>query len=108
MNEPLTMNSLNSLCAPVCPAPPIIQPAPALAVPTGAVDTHAHVIGDPPYFSGSSYTPSSASASQYIAMLDATGMTYGVLTQVSVHGTDNSILVEALTSNRERIRGVAV
>jgi predicted TIM-barrel fold metal-dependent hydrolase len=94
--------------APACPAPPAIQPTPAHAVPKGAVDTHAHVIGGPPYVSGRSYTPPPAPMAQYLAMLDATGMTYGVLTQVSVHGTDNHVLVDALTQNRNRLRGIAV
>ena len=41
-------------------------------------------------------------------MLDATGMTFGVLVQVSVHGTDNSLLLRALRAHPERLRGVAV
>ena len=60
-------------------------------MPRGAVDTHAHVIGLPPkypFMPGRSYTPPEATAKSYLAMLDATGMAYGVLTQVSVHGTD--------------------
>lgn len=97
--------------APVCPGPPPVQPAPRIAVPQGAVDTHSHVIGAPPahpFVAGRSYTPPPASAEQYLAMLDATGMSFGVLTQVSVHGTDNRLLVDALTSNRARLRGIAV
>jgi len=97
--------------APACPGPPAIQPAPRHPVPRGAVDTHCHVIGSPPdhpFVSTRSYTPPPASAEQYLAMLDATGMTYGVLTQVSVHGTDNRLLVDALTNNRARLRGIAV
>jgi len=41
-------------------------------------------------------------------MLDATGMTYGVLVQVSVHGVDNRLLLETLRNNRARLRGIAV
>jgi predicted TIM-barrel fold metal-dependent hydrolase len=41
-------------------------------------------------------------------MLDGTGMTHGVLIQVSVHGTDNRLMLEALRANRQRLRGVAV
>jgi predicted TIM-barrel fold metal-dependent hydrolase len=41
-------------------------------------------------------------------MLDATGITYGVLTQVSVHGTDNRLLLETLRANTGRLRGIAV
>src|ERR1041384_4953106 len=41
-------------------------------------------------------------------MLDATGLTHGVLIQVSVHGSDNRLMLETLRSNRERVRGIAV
>jgi predicted TIM-barrel fold metal-dependent hydrolase len=80
-------------------------------MPPGTVDTHAHVIGLPPdypFVAERSYTPPEATAASYLAMLDATGATYGVLTQVSVHGTDNRLLVDALTANRARLRGIAV
>ncbi len=80
-------------------------------VPRGAVDTHAHVIGLPPdypFMPGRSYTPPAATARNYIAMLDATSMTYGVLTQVSVHGTDNRLMADTLRAHRQRLRGIAV
>jgi predicted TIM-barrel fold metal-dependent hydrolase len=80
-------------------------------VPRGAVDTHAHVIGAPPdnpFVAQRSYTPPEANAKSYLAMLDATGMAYGVLTQVSVHGTDNRLLTQTLIANRQRLRGIAV
>lgn len=57
---------------------------------------------------GRSYTPPEATARDYIAMLDATGMTYGVLTQVSVHGTDNRLMADTLRAHRQRLRGIAV
>jgi predicted TIM-barrel fold metal-dependent hydrolase len=98
--------------APACPGPqPTQRSATRFTVPRGAVDTHAHVIGLPPdypFVSGRSYTPPAATAAQYLAMLDATGMSYGVLTQVSVHGTDNRLLTETLRANRNRLRGIAV
>ena len=80
-------------------------------VPPGAVDTHAHVIGAPPAYPlvpDRSYTPPGAAASDYLAMLDATGMALGVLVQVSVHGTDNRLLLETLRAHPARLRGVAV
>ena len=99
------------------PAPPCPPPDPAphgptrYAVPPGAVDTHAHVIGAPPahpFVEGRSYTPPEATPTAYLHMLDATGMTYGVLVQVSVHGTDNRLLVQILRAHPARLRGVAV
>ncbi|HBR44716.1 MAG TPA: GntR family transcriptional regulator [Afipia sp.] len=98
--------------APACPGPQPNQSGPTrFKVPRGAVDTHAHVIGLPPdypFMPGRSYTPPEATARDYIAMLDATGMTYGVLTQVSVHGTDNRLMADTLRAHRQRLRGIAV
>lgn len=98
--------------APPCPPPPAHQPQPRLMrVPPGAVDSHCHVIGAPPdypFVAGRSYTPPPASPAAYIDLLDTMGMTYGVLTQVSVHGTDNRLMLETLTANRARLRGIAV
>ena len=95
-----------------CPAPDPHPGGPTrYAVPPGAVDTHAHVIGLPPAYplvADRSYTPPAASAERYLAMLDATGMAHGVLVQVSVHGTDNRLLLETLSAHRERLRGIAV
>ena len=89
--------------------PPDADPHPPrhFTLPAGAVDTHAHVIGTR-YIDERSYTPHPAPASAYLRMLDATGMTYGVLIQVSVHGTVNRLLVETLRDNPRRLRGVAV
>ncbi len=98
--------------APACPGPLASQhKATRFTVPPGAVDTHCHVIGLPPaypFMPDRAYTPPEATARDYLAMLDATGMTYGVLTQVSVHGTDNRLMVDTLRANRERLRGIAV
>jgi predicted TIM-barrel fold metal-dependent hydrolase len=98
--------------AALCLAPdPTPQGPTRYRVPAGAVDTHAHVIGAPPaypYVPDRSYTPHPASVEAYLAMLDATGMAKGVLVQVSVHGTDNRLLVETLRAHRERLRGIAV
>jgi predicted TIM-barrel fold metal-dependent hydrolase len=98
--------------APACPGPHAHPHGPRrFAVPPGAVDTHAHVIGAPPehpFVRNRSYTPPPASPERYLAMLDATGMTYGVLVQVSVHGTDNRLMLGTLAAHRERLRGIAV
>ncbi|MGE3647520.1 MAG: amidohydrolase [Reyranellaceae bacterium] len=36
------------------------------------------------------------------------GLTHGVLVQISVHGTDNGLMVETLRDHPKRLRGVAV
>src|SRR4051794_7576641 len=97
---------------PLCPPPDPNPHGPTrFKVPPGAVDAHAHVIGAPPdhpLVETRSYTPPGAPATAYLRMLDQTGMTYGVLVQVSVHGTDNRLLVETLRAHPERLRGIAV
>jgi predicted TIM-barrel fold metal-dependent hydrolase len=98
--------------APMCPAPdPAPRPPRRIALPDGACDTHAHVIGGPPGYplvDSRSYTPPEAAPAAYLGMLDAVGMARGVLVQVSVHGTDNRLMVETLTAHRDRLRGIAV
>ena len=95
-----------------CPAPDSNPHGPTrFEVPKAAVDTHSHIIGLPPrypFMATRSYTPPEAPLEKYLAMLDATGMAFGGLTQVSVHGSDNRLLIEALKAEPKRLRGVAV
>lgn len=97
---------------PPCPGPDPQPHGPrSFQVPPGAVDTHAHVIGLPPDYplaDGRSYTPPAATPAAYLHMLDATGMSHGVLVQVSVHGVDNRHLLQTLKAQPERLRGIAV
>lgn len=106
------IDHVNTTTPPDCPGPAANPRGPdTFKVPKGAVDTHAHVIGVPPDYPlvpQRSYTAPAAPAEKYLAMLDGTGMTYGVLIQVSVHGTDNRLMLETLRANPKRLRGVAV
>lgn len=94
---------------PFCQGPdPFVRP-PAFAVPPGACDSHAHVIGDGyPMVDNRSYTPPAAPEVAYLAMLDSLGMSRGVLVQISVYGTDNRCMVASLRRHPDRLRGVAV
>lgn len=97
--------------APACagPRPEMIRPS--WALPAGTCDTHAHVIGDGykyKFVDTRSYTAPEATEADYIGMLDKLGVDRGVLVQVSIHGTDNSLTVEALRHHPTRLRGVAV
>ncbi len=98
--------------APACPGPHTDPSGPTrFRVPPGAVDAHAHVIGLPPnhpFVAVRSNTPPAATPAAYLAMLDATGMTCGVLVQVSVHGTDNRLMLQTLRDHPARLRGTAV
>lgn len=82
-----------------------------LTVPAGAWETHAHVIGAPPAYplvADRHFTAPPVSPEDFVGMLDTVGLTYGVLVQVSVHGTDNRLMTEALRRYPHRLRGVAV
>ena len=75
-----------------------------------AIDTHAHI-----FERGLSlanvrrYTTNyDAKLEDYLRVLDANGMTHGVLVQPSFLGTDNSYMLAALRAEPRRLRGVAV
>lgn len=97
--------------APVCAGPyPDYDPT-TFDLPAGACDTHAHVVSsDPrhPLVGNRSYTPPPAPEGDYLQMLAATGMSRGVLIQISVYGTDNRYLLEVLCRHPDKLRGVAV
>jgi predicted TIM-barrel fold metal-dependent hydrolase len=79
-------------------------------MPAFACDTHCHVVSESeayPMVAARIYTPPPAPEAKYLAMLAATGCTRGVLVQISVYGTDNRYMLEALGRN-PNLRGVAV
>ena len=97
--------------APVCQGPdPRPRPA-GYAIPPGAADCHAHILGPFPLFplqDERSYTPPEAPLATYRHLLDTLGMQYGVVVQPSVFGTDNACMLDALARHRNRLRGIAV
>lgn len=84
---------------------------PSFAMPTGATDTHSHVIGLPPdypFVPERSYTPPEASLAAYQAMHRSLGIDRAVIVTPSVHGTDNRITLEAIKGYGSNARGIAV
>jgi len=75
-----------------------------------AVDCHAHVLRrDLPLTAERHSAPKyDATVEQYLAMLDEHGVSHGVLTAPSFYGTNNSLLLHALTSAKGRLRGTAI
>jgi 2-pyrone-4,6-dicarboxylate lactonase len=101
------VNDLIPTCAPHDPAPR----APSIAVPRNACDCHAHVCGPAPrypYAANRIYTPPDALMPEYRHMLDTLGVDRAVLVQPSVYGTDNRAMLDALDTDPQRLRGVAV
>ena len=79
-------------------------------LPSGTVDTHAHVF-EPQLAMARQrrYTPDyPATLDSYFSRLDVFGIAYGVLVQPSFLGTDNRFLVQALQASSGRCKGVAV
>ncbi|BEV17944.1 amidohydrolase family protein [Herbaspirillum sp. DW155] len=74
------------------------------------IDTHAHVFArDLPMTDGRRYTPAyDVTVGQYLAQLDAHGMSHGVLVQPSFLGSDNDYLLQAIARAPERLRGIAM
>ena len=75
-----------------------------------AIDCHAHVFRRDLPMPDRRRAPSGydATIDDYLGMLDAHGMSHGVLIQPSFLGTDNSYLLAALRAHPDRLRGVAV
>jgi 2-pyrone-4,6-dicarboxylate lactonase len=97
--------------APRCAGPDFAPRKPRLALPDGAVDCHAHVLGPAaqyPFSNERVYTPPDCLPGDYRNLLTALGVSRAVLVQPSVYGTDNRLLVDTLRSDPRRYRGVAV
>lgn len=91
--------------------PPSPPGRPRLTLPAGAWDCHFHVV-DPrrpfPLSPARDYEPPVATLAEAMAVHDSLGVARGVMVQISVYGTDNALLCEALTAARGRYRGVCV
>ncbi len=96
-------------------APLMIPPAdpnpraPSWPVGSGGWDTHAHVFGPHscyPLPETRPYTPPQQTAQDYIAMLDALGLTHGVLVQPSVYGADHRCMLDAIARHPGCLHGV--
>src|SRR5690554_2420462 len=88
-----------------CLAPNATHPPQKFRLPRGAWDTHAHVISNgirPPFVQQRGYTPPQASADQFITTINTVGIDFGVLVQISVHGTDNSLILDAIKQHPTR------
>jgi predicted TIM-barrel fold metal-dependent hydrolase len=75
-----------------------------------AVDCHAHVFRvGLPMADVRRYAPDyNATPADYLKMLDANGMSHGILIQPSFLGTDNSYMIGALREHPRRLRGIAM
>ena len=74
------------------------------------IDTHAHVfLKDYPVVAGARHAPThDASPEQFLAVLDAHGITHALLTATSFYSTDNTLLLDALRRYPTRFRGTVM
>src|SRR6266480_2362093 len=94
-----------------CPAPDRTPRSPRTVFPAGACDTHAHICGPAdvfPYAEERIYTPPNSTLQDYLHLLAILGIERAVLVQPSVYGTDNTALLNALSQEKQGLRGVAV
>jgi len=75
-----------------------------------AVDSHAHVMrrGMPLAPDRHSEPKRDCTVEEYLAVLDAHGMSHGLLTAPSFYGIDNSLLLDALDRAAGRLRGTVI
>jgi len=74
------------------------------------VDSHAHVMrrGLPLAPDRHSEPKRDCAVEDYLAVLDAHGMSHGLLTAPSFYGTDNTLLLDALDHAAGRLRGTVI
>ncbi len=92
--------------------PPDPNPVkPTYTPPPGACDAHCHVFGPGsrfPYAKDRSYEAPDSPKEKLAALHQHQGFQRAILVQASIHGTDNSALVDALTTSKGAYRGVAM
>jgi predicted TIM-barrel fold metal-dependent hydrolase len=76
----------------------------------GSVDSHAHVLRrDAPLAPDRHSAPKrDCTIEEYLSVLDAHGISHGVLTAPSFYGTDNGLLLDALDRAAGRLRGTVI
>ena len=74
------------------------------------IDCHAHVMRrDLPLASERHSAPKrDVTVDEYVGVLDAHGLSHGVLTAPSFYGADNALLLAALAAHPARLRGTAI
>jgi len=90
--------------------PDLTARKPAIEVPAGACDTHAHLFGPPeryPYREPRMYTPPPVTVEDYRRMLDALGIERAVIVHTAIH-RDYQVTIDALRAAQGRFRAIAL
>ena len=95
---------------PTCKPPDPNTRPPRFRAPPHACDAHCHVFGPGakyPYAPDRSYTPPDAPLEKFRALQAILGLERAVLVNASCHGTDNTVILDAIAQSNGRYRGVA-
>jgi len=95
---------------PTCKAPDPDTRAPKYRPPAGACDAHCHIFGPGdiyPYAPDRTYTPPDAPLSRFKELQAMLGLERAVLVNASCHGSDNTVIVDAIAQSGGKYRGVA-
>jgi len=95
---------------PTCKAPDPNTRKPKYKAPPGACDAHCHIFGPGdryPYAADRTYTPPDAPLSRFKELQSILGLERAVLVNASCHGTDNTVIVDAIAQSGGKYRGVA-
>lgn len=95
---------------PVCKAPDPDTKKPVYKAPPGACDAHCHIFGPGdkyPYAPDRTYTPPDAPLERFKALQKTLGLERAVLVNASCHGTDNTVILDAIAQSNGQYRGVA-
>jgi len=96
--------------APTCKPPDPDTRKPKYQPPANACDAHCHIFGPGnqyPYAADRTYTPADASLADFRKLQAILGLTRAVLVNASCHGSDNTVIVDAISQSEGKYRGVA-
>jgi 2-pyrone-4,6-dicarboxylate lactonase len=95
---------------PTCKAPDPNTRKPNYRPPRPACDAHCHIFGPGdryPYAPDRTYTPPDAPLSRFKELQATLGLERAVLVNASCHGSDNTVIVDAIAQSHGKYRGVA-
>jgi len=95
---------------PTCKPPDPDTHTPKFRPPPGSCDAHCHIFGPGdryPYAPDRTYTPPDAPLSRFAQLQSILGLERAVLVNASCHGSDNTVIVDAIAQSGGRYRGVA-
>jgi predicted TIM-barrel fold metal-dependent hydrolase len=95
---------------PLCMAHDPYTRTPDFAPPADACDSHCHIFGPAdqyPFAPDRSYTPPDSGLEKFKALQKTLGLSRAVLVNASCHGTDNTVILDAIAQSGGRYRGVA-